>query len=77
MTPVRQSRNRKNINHEAHEEHEGRKYFLQIRCSLLYPNFVTFVVRKSFLVLRGNHVRDARNSSMAWLNSSGFSAIGK
>jgi pimeloyl-ACP methyl ester carboxylesterase len=24
-----------------------------------------------------NYVRDARNSSMAWLNSSGFSAIGK
>jgi hypothetical protein len=23
------------------------------------------------------YVRDARNSSMAWLNSSGFSAIGK
>jgi hypothetical protein len=28
--------------HEAHEEHEGKKYFFKIRCSFHYPIFVYF-----------------------------------
>src|SRR6266404_2435347 len=41
---------RKNFDHEAHEEHEGRKHFFEIRSPLRYTIFVsfaTFVVRKS------------------------------
>lgn len=30
--------------HEAHEEHEGRKYFFKIRLLLLCPIFVSFVI---------------------------------
>jgi hypothetical protein len=45
------------FNHEAHEEHEGRKTFLKIRYPLRYPIFATFVVLKSFVEWR---IRDSR-----------------
>src|ERR1700757_4536470 len=41
--------------HEAHEEHEGRKHFLRIRCPLrcsIFVSFATFLVLKSFVEWR-------------------------
>jgi hypothetical protein len=46
--------------HEAHEEHEGRKLFFEIRCPVRNPVFVSFanfVVRKSFV---GWRIRNSR-----------------